>query len=110
MSAKVLFAAALAAGLGLAVSAPAQAAPSGGLVPAIDRDVAGDAQVENATWYGRRYCDWYYGERYCWYGPRHRWYGPRHRWYGHRRWRDYGYFYSHPYRYHYGYGYRRGWY
>ncbi len=103
MSAKMLFAAGLVASSGLAFSAPAHATPAGGLVPAIDRDIAGDAAVENASWHGRRHCDWYYGERHCWYGSRHRWHG-------HRRWRDYGYFHGNPYRYNYGYGYRRGWY
>jgi hypothetical protein len=87
-------------GLGL-LATSAQAAPAGGLMPAIDRDAARASPVETVTWNWRRHCHWHHGYRHCWHGYRH------------HGWRDYGYYrYGHPHRYHYGYndGYRRSWY
>jgi hypothetical protein len=83
-------------GLGI-VATSAQAAPTGGLMAAVDQDAARTNPVENVTWHGWRRCYWHYGHRHCWHGDG--------LW--HHKWHRYGY-YGHPYRYHYGY--HRWWY
>lgn len=94
MKMRLLLSAGIAAfGLGAATTS-LQAAPTGGLIAAIDRDATSGNPIETVTW-GGRHCHWHYGYRHCGYG--------------YRKWHDHGHYgYGRHYRRHYGYyGYRR---